>query len=216
MRPMAGKEGGNSMPRRLASPAAPASPATPAAYHGAVFPSRLGWVGAVAGPAGVAALTLPTPDPDDARSSATAALPRGARSAVRWLSGGTAPEEGAGLLADVAAQVRDYLEGRRPRFDFPLDLAGRSPFARRVLEETARIPYGEVRSYGQLAAGAGRPGAARAVGQVMAKNPVCLAVPCHRVVGSDGRLTGFGGGLELKRRLLELEGARAPSLRVWK
>lgn len=197
--------------------ATPRSRAAPA-YRGMLFATRAGWVAAIAGPAGVAALTLPGPDPDAARAAAAGALPRGSGRAVAWLDAPGEPAgwagPAAGLLTAAAAQVREYLEGRRRAFDFPLDFGDRPAFTRRVLAETARIPYGEVRSYGQLAAAAGRPGAARAVGQVMASNPICLAVRCHRVVGWDGRLTGFGGGLPLKRRLLELEGARwdPPSL----
>lgn len=88
----------------------------------------------------------------------------------------------------------------------PFRLPGGSGFARAVYREVSRIPRGRVRTYGDIARAVGNPGAARAVGQLMARNPVCLAVPCHRVVGSGGRLGGFTGGLDRKRRLLALEG----------
>ena len=110
------------------------------------------------------------------------------------------------LLNRAAAFLRAYFAGADVMADLPLDLADQGPFSRAVLMECARIPRGEVVSYGELAARAGRPGAARAVGQVMRRNPLPPFVPCHRVVGADGRLTGFGGGLELKASLLRLEG----------
>jgi methylated-DNA-[protein]-cysteine S-methyltransferase len=109
------------------------------------------------------------------------------------------------LLAAVRAEVERYFRGERVALDFPVDLAGMAPFHRRALLAARAIPYGETGSYGWLAGRAGRPGAARAVGQAMARNPVSLVIPCHRVVGADGRLVGFGGGVDLKRRLLELE-----------
>ena len=101
-------------------------------------------------------------------------------------------------------ELRQYLSGRRRRFTVPLDLGGLPPFQRRVLAAARRIPYGKTATYGRLAARAGKPKAARAVGQAMARNPVPILVPCHRVVAANG-LGGFGGGLVLKRRLLALE-----------
>ncbi len=102
-------------------------------------------------------------------------------------------------------QVALYLEGRLRAFDLPLDLRG-SSFRRRVLAAVSMIPYGETMSYGQIARRAGSPGGARAVGQAVGANPVPLIVPCHRVIASDGSLGGFGLGLPMKRRLLDLEG----------
>jgi methylated-DNA-[protein]-cysteine S-methyltransferase len=103
-------------------------------------------------------------------------------------------------------QVLAYMSGRRVDFDLPLAAAG-TPFQQRVWAALRRIPRGETRSYGGMAAELGRPGAARAVGRANATNPICLIVPCHRVIGADGSLTGFAFGEEIKRRLLELEGA---------
>jgi methylated-DNA-[protein]-cysteine S-methyltransferase len=104
-------------------------------------------------------------------------------------------------------ELDDYFEGRRRRFDLAVDLRLAGPFTRTVLRELALVPYGEVTTYGTLAARAGSPRAARAVGTVMNRNPVPIVLPCHRVVGSSGNLVGYGGGLERKERLLRLEGA---------
>jgi len=103
-------------------------------------------------------------------------------------------------------QVLAYLAGRRMDFDLPLAAAG-TVFQQSVWVALRRIPRGQTRSYGALAAELGRPGAARAVGRANATNPICLIVPCHRVIGADGSLTGFAFGERIKRRLLELEGA---------
>ena len=108
------------------------------------------------------------------------------------------------VLAEAAKQLAAYFAGRLRRFDIPLDLRG-TPFQRRVWAELIRIPYGETRSYGELARAIGNPNASRAVGASNGRNPVAIIVPCHRVIGSDGGLCGFGGGLEYKQRLLALE-----------
>ena len=110
-------------------------------------------------------------------------------------------------LDDPRRQLDEYFEGRRQTFDLELDLEGIAPFHRRVLDELAHVPYGEVTTYGRLAAQAERPRAARAVGTVMNRNPLPIVLPCHRVVGSTGKLVGYGGGLDRKERLLRLEGA---------
>jgi methylated-DNA-[protein]-cysteine S-methyltransferase len=110
-------------------------------------------------------------------------------------------------LDDPRRQLDEYFEGRRHAFDLELDLAGVGGFPRRVLEELALVPYGEVTTYGRLAERAERPRAARAVGTVMNRNPLPIVLPCHRVVGSTGKLVGYGGGLDRKERLLRLEGA---------
>ncbi len=111
------------------------------------------------------------------------------------------------LLPDFPRQLRDYFAGRRVAFDVDVDLTGLTSFQQRVLEACARVDYGERVSYGELARRVGRPNAARAVGGALARNPVPLAVPCHRVVAGDGSLGGFSAeqGLALKRKLLELE-----------
>jgi len=108
------------------------------------------------------------------------------------------------ILQNAASQISEYLAGERREFTVPLRLEG-SEFDLKVWKEMSAIPYGEVRTYGDLAKAIGDPRAARAVGQACHRNPIPIMVPCHRVVGSDGKLTGYAGGLALKERLLELE-----------
>ena len=108
---------------------------------------------------------------------------------------------------EARRQLDEYFAGERRDFDLPVDLSPARDFGRAVLEQLARVPYGELTTYGTLAAQAGRPRAARAVGTVMNRNPVPIVLPCHRVVGSSGSLVGYAGGLDRKRTLLELEGA---------
>lgn len=110
-------------------------------------------------------------------------------------------------IGAAAAQLVDYLAGRRKSFDVGTELGWVTPFRREVLLACAAIPRGQVATYGELARRVGRPAAYRAVGNTMRTNPLPIVIPCHRVIGSDGSLTGFGGGLDVKRRLLELEGA---------
>jgi methylated-DNA-[protein]-cysteine S-methyltransferase len=113
----------------------------------------------------------------------------------------------------VRRELDEYFEGRRRDFDLPLDLRGREGFSREILERLANVPYGEVTTYKSLAVLAGNPRAARAVGTIMNRNPIPIVLPCHRVVGSNGSLVGYGGGLERKRLLLDLE-AGAPRLDI--
>ena len=104
-------------------------------------------------------------------------------------------------------QLDEYFAGSRQHFELAVDLALQADFNRRVLRELARVPYGEVVTYGELAARAARPRAARAVGTVMNRNPLPIVLPCHRVIGANGKLVGYAGGLERKETLLRLEGA---------
>jgi len=108
-------------------------------------------------------------------------------------------------LHRIAVAVTDYLEGRTRHIDVPLAPVPGTAFQHAVWAEVAAIPYGATRSYGQVAAAVGRPGATRAVGSANARNPRCLVVPCHRVVSGSGALTGYAGGVEAKRWLLDLE-----------
>jgi len=101
-------------------------------------------------------------------------------------------------------QLQEYFDGKRTDFDLPLDLQG-TPFQKAVWARLQLIPYGETCSYGEIARSMGKPGAARAVGMANHDNPVAVVVPCHRVVGSDGSLTGYAGGLDVKKRLLDIE-----------
>ncbi len=152
----------------------------------------VGWLGLVISPRGLRRTTLPRPARDEALRET---LELGASEPVSEAEAG-----------DLPLRVRDLAAGRQSAL--PIDWDGISPFRRAVLEETMRIPAGQTRSYGWLAAKVGRPRAARAVGRVMATNPLPLVVPCHRVVASDGSLHGYGGGLEMKAALLKAEGAR--------
>jgi methylated-DNA-[protein]-cysteine S-methyltransferase len=111
----------------------------------------------------------------------------------------------AAPLAECVRQVSEFLRGERQRFDLPLAPEG-SEFQRRVWIEIARIPYGRTLTYAELAQRAGAPGAARAAGAATGRNPHSIVVPCHRVIGTDGSLTGYAGGIERKARLLEIEG----------
>lgn len=162
----------------------------------------LGPLAVTAGPEGVTGITW--------EEREVAGEPDGRRDAGGGVGGG--PGEGASAPAErtaagAARQLAEYLRGERRSFDLALDLEGMPPFHRRVLEELARIPYGETVSYGELAERCGRPGAARAVGNAVGRNPAPVVLPCHRVVRSDGSPGEYGGGRERKQRLLRLEGA---------
>lgn len=111
-----------------------------------------------------------------------------------------------GGFAETERQLGEYFAGERTGFDLPLSPRG-SEFQLRVWRALERIPYGATRTYGELAAELGCPGAAQAVGAANGRNPLAVVVPCHRVIGADGTLTGYAGGLERKRRLLDLEAA---------
>jgi methylated-DNA-[protein]-cysteine S-methyltransferase len=154
----------------------------------------LGWVGLAWGEGGLLETTLPQP-------SRPAALDR--------LRAGWPDAEPAEptQIAALVGTLRRYAQGEGVTFEVCLDGSRLTPFQRRVYRLTQAIPRGTTRTYADLARQAGSPGAARAVGQCMARNPWPILVPCHRVVGSGGQLTGFGGGLAMKRRLLEMEGA---------
>ena len=108
------------------------------------------------------------------------------------------------VLVETERQLREYFAGKRKAFNVSLDMRG-TRFQKHVWEALLAIPFGETRSYGQIANQLGNPRATRAVGAANGKNPVSIIVPCHRVIGSSGKLTGFGGGLETKARLLNLE-----------
>jgi methylated-DNA-[protein]-cysteine S-methyltransferase len=118
---------------------------------------------------------------------------------------GWEPDDAA--FPEAVEQLEAYFAGERTEFDLPLDLVG-TAFQRRVWEALLTIPYGETRSYGEIALQIGSPCAFRAVGLANGHNPIGIIVPCHRVIGSNGSLTGYGGGLDRKRALLELEKSR--------
>jgi methylated-DNA-[protein]-cysteine S-methyltransferase len=160
----------------------------------AVFDSPVGWLGVAVSAAGLCQVLLP-----NLAGRARHSAPRGAP--------GTAD-----TAARAVAQIMEYLNRQRREFDLPLDLSQVSGEMRAVLGELcASAPYGKVITYGELARRSGCPGGARGVGQIMARNPLPLVVPCHRVVAAAD-LGGYGGGLALKRRLLRLEGSLTEQL----
>lgn len=142
---------------------------------------------------------------------------RGGGLAGAWFEGqkhfeGVQPEwreaPGAPVLVEAARQLEEWFAGRRQRFELPLAPTG-SPFQREVWAAIAALGFGETADYGTLAARIGRPKAARAVGAATGRNPISIIVPCHRLLGRDGALTGYAGGLSRKRALLEFEAGRA-------
>lgn len=157
-----------------------------------------GWVAIAATRDGITLLTLPAPSEREAfdRAAGESGLD----------AGGTGDPAITDLLGRLGDDIVAYYAGQPVDFSgYRLDLAG-TPFVQTVRDIVRAIPRGVVRSYGEVAALAGAAGAARAVGQVMAKNPVTVLIPCHRVVGSTNRLQGFGGGLPMKERMLKMEG----------
>ena len=122
--------------------------------------------------------------------------------------------EGHPLIAEAERQLDAYFRGELTTFTIPLDLRG-TPFQLNVWEALCRVPYGVTATYGEIAAAIGRPGASRAVGGANNRNPVSIIVPCHRIIGTDGSLVGYGSGLWIKEHLLALEGALPiPSARL--
>jgi len=156
-----------------------------------IFETELGWLGLVGSTAGLRRITLPQPFPE----AVTRLLARDLH--------GVMPDPSP--FGDLPHRLRKYLRGEPVTFGDKLDLAGATPFTRAVWQATRLIPYGQTQSYTWVARQAGRPLAHRAVGQALAVNPFPFVVPCHRVVGKDGSLVGFGGGLEMKKRLLDVE-----------
>jgi len=122
------------------------------------------------------------------------------------------PAETAGDIAPVTKQLKEYFGGQRNRFDLPIDFGGITPFARSVLAATVDVPFGQLATYGDIAARIGSPGASRAVGNALGRNPIPVIVPCHRIVRSDSSIGGYTGGIHLKERLLAIEGVRPRDL----
>lgn len=152
--------------------------------------SPLGALKLVASDAGLAAILWPNDDPARVRLGATEANPAHP------------------LLCDAACQLDEYFAGKRTAFSLPLDFGG-TAFQRSVWQALLTIPYGETRSYREIARQIGRPAAVRAVGAANARNPLSIVAPCHRVIGATGKLTGFAGGLSAKEFLLRLESRAA-------
>jgi O-6-methylguanine DNA methyltransferase len=132
--------------------------------------------------------------------------PRDLREGNREENNGVRFEQDSGLMRPYVRELEEYFAGKRREFSFPLDLRGTN-FQLACWRALLAIPYGETRSYAAMARAVGKPKAFRAVGMANNRNPIAIVVPCHRVIASDGTLCGYGGGLEVKRKLLELEGA---------
>jgi methylated-DNA-[protein]-cysteine S-methyltransferase len=174
--------------RRFAATAA-------ADVHYALVDSPIGTLVAAATPRGLATLSY-----EDHHGGTDAVLD--------WLSAKLSPRmlEAPARLDDVRRELDEYFEGRRHDFDLPIDWSLASQFGRRILKATAAIPFGQVSTYGKVAAQAGNPKASRAAGRALGANPIPIVVPCHRVIGSSGQLTGYTGGLHRKVALLQIEG----------
>ena len=155
------------------------------------FNTDIGWIGILRSAKGLLGTTLPQPSINEVRQ-----LLGDSVSYAIW-----SPH----LFKDLMERLKVYFSGHRTTFPDKLDLSQATHFQREVWEITRLIPYGETRSYAWVAQQIKRPKAVRAVGQALSKNPLPIIVPCHRVVASDGKLGGFGGGVEMKRYLLSLE-----------
>ena len=185
-------------PVDAAAAAARFAAAAPADVSYALVDSPVGALVAAATPRGLAALAY-----EDHHGGVDAVLDALAeRLSPRIL-------EAPAKLDPVRRELDEYFAGARTAFDLPLDWALAGDFARRILQATAAIPFGEVRTYGEVAARAGNPKAARAAGRALGSNPIPIVVPCHRVVGVGGRLVGYTGGLHRKEALLRVEGVLA-------
>jgi methylated-DNA-[protein]-cysteine S-methyltransferase len=164
-----------------------------------LFDTCLGWMGVVSSPSGLGMVVLP----------------QEFKEAVLYKVmdyGCAAEEQSPALFGDLPYRLRRYLEGEPVDFPDKLDLVEATRFQRNVWQVVRAIPYGETRSYGWVANKLGLPKAARGVGQALARNPLPIVIPCHRVISSNGSLGGFGGGVKIKELLLRLE--QAPSTKV--
>jgi len=157
------------------------------------FPSPVGTLKLVASDDGLVAILWQDDDPDRVRLTRLEERPDHP------------------ILRETVGQLGAYFAGSLKRFDLPLDFRG-TDFQKQVWAALLSIPFGETRSYGQIAGQIGRPGASRAVGAANGRNPISIVAPCHRVIGSGGALTGFAGGIAAKRYLLEFEGSMQPEL----
>jgi O-6-methylguanine DNA methyltransferase len=124
---------------------------------------------------------------------------------------GYVPVDDQAAIADASRQLAEYFSGSRATFELPVDLAGLTPFTRQVLDAATAVPFGALVTYRDIATAIGKPSASRAVGNALGRNPVPVIVPCHRIVRSDRSIGGYTGGLDIKHRLLALEGATLPS-----
>ncbi len=156
-----------------------------------------GWIGLLGSVIGLRRVTLPQKSEQEAR---------------HFLSNEAILEPA--LFTDLQERLQAYYSGQRVDFPDRLDLSGATPFQHKVWQAARLIPYGQTRSYGWVAVQIGQPGAVRAVGQALAKNPLPIIIPCHRVLASDGSLGGFSGGIQMKKLLLSLEGISTLNNRI--
>lgn len=158
------------------------------------FNTESGWIAAIGSPDGLCRITFPLAD---------------RQSAINAVTTGLIAERKESDFLEVTNALVNYFRGKKVEFGFPLDLEleGSTPFQRDVWKATSKIPYGQLRSYGWVAAEIGRPKAARAVGQALGANRIPIIIPCHRVLRSDGSLGGFSAGLNWKTELIDLEKA---------
>ena len=164
-----------------------------------IFNTDMGWIAILGSVRGLVSVTLPQKSAQEAFEALGEAIKHATLSPDRF--------------EDLIKRLQAYFGGYRVSFPDELDLSTATPFQLKVWQITRLIAYGEIRSYGWLAEKAGKPGAARAIGQALGRNPLPIIIPCHRVIGSNGKLGGFSGGLEMKRRLLHLEAAITPHQR---
>jgi methylated-DNA-[protein]-cysteine S-methyltransferase len=187
-------------PAEAAAAARRFAASAPADVHYALVDSPIGTLVAAATPRGLATLSY-----EDFYGGVDAVLDSlASKLSPRML-------EAPARLDDVRRELDEYFAGRRRDFDLPIDWVLASAFSRRVLAATAEIPFGQVSTYGAVAAQAGNAKASRAAGRALGANPIPIVVPCHRVIGAGGRLTGYTGGLHRKVALLEIEGVVLPS-----
>jgi methylated-DNA-[protein]-cysteine S-methyltransferase len=187
-------------PADAAAAAARFAATAPADLHYALVDTPVGTLVAARTPRGLVTLSY-------------ADLFGGADGVLDWVAAKLSPRmlEAPARLDDVRRELDEYFDGRRRDFDLAIDWALVSTFGRRVLKATAAIPFGNVSTYGAVAAKAGNPKASRAAGRALNTNPIPIVVPCHRVVGASGRLVGYAGGLDRKVTLLQIEGVELPS-----
>ena len=182
-------------PADAAAAAARFAATAPADLHYAVVDSPVGTLVAAATPRGLVTLSY-------------ADQFGGSDGVLDWVAAKLSPRmlEAPSRLDDVRRELDEYFAGRRRDFDLPIDWALASPWGRRILKATAAIPFGQVSTYGAVAAQAGNAKASRAAGRALGANPIPIVVPCHRVIGASGQLTGYTGGLHRKIALLQIEG----------
>jgi methylated-DNA-[protein]-cysteine S-methyltransferase len=162
-------------------------------YRYTTFNTDIGWFGILGSEKGLVSITLPQHSAQEALKLLGDSLSRATYSPI--------------LFSDLTEHLKRYFSGHKVTFPDELDLSEATTFQRQVWQITRLIPYGETRSYAWVAEQIGKPKAVRAVGQALARNRLPIIIPCHRVVNSDGKLGGYSGGLEMKRRLLHLEAA---------